>query len=165
MKTCTYSEEEYFKWERPYVKIGVTSEWVNKNQDKVVMALNLYRLFELVSIRPKKNSDYIYSMSEVFLEGPENAEQLGVRKNWLEHFNFRLPEKDYAVIEHEDGSKEPVPMHAVHASGHMPKEDIVHMIAKIKPDIVIPMHTQHPEAFGKFHKRVVLPELGKSIVL
>ncbi|MDI6736915.1 MAG: MBL fold metallo-hydrolase [Nanoarchaeota archaeon] len=163
MKSCTYIEKDYPLWERPYMQNMVNAKWVHRNQDDVVMAFNIYKLFELVSIRPKKNSDYIYSMSEHFLEGPDNAEALGVRKNWMEHFKFKMPEKNYAEIDNKDGTKEPVPIHKLHASGHMPKEDVMNMIRTINPDMVIPIHTQNPKSFGQFHKRVVLPEIEKEI--
>jgi ribonuclease J len=163
MGKCTYNEKEYGLWERPYMQNMVTSDWVRKNQDNVVMAFNLFKMFELVSIRPKKNSDYIYSMSEHFLEGEENVEALTIRKNWMDHFKFRMPEKNYAEIEHEDGTKEPVPIHKLHASGHMPKDDVMNMIKEINPDILIPIHTQNPKTFCQFHKRVVLPEIEKAI--
>ena len=165
MKKCTYDEMEYNPWERSYMQNMVTSDWVRKNQKNVVMAFNMLRLFELVDIKPKPGSDYIYSMSEHFLEGGDNIEALTVRKNWMEHFKFKMPSKNYAEIEHEDGTKEPVPIHKLHASGHMPKADIMNMIKTINPDILIPIHTQNPKTFCQFHKKVVLPEIGKTIKL
>ena len=83
----------------------------------------------------------------------------------MEHFKFKMPSKNYAEIEHEDGTKEPVPIHKLHASGHMPKADIMNMIKTINPDILIPIHTQNPKTFCQFHKKVVLPEIGKTIKL
>ncbi|MBI4447370.1 MBL fold metallo-hydrolase [Candidatus Woesearchaeota archaeon] len=154
MRSCAYSEKDYDQWERPYMKKMIGSDYVRKNQDELVIMFNLYRMFELVSIKPKTGSDYIYSQSEHFLEGPENEEATEIRENWLKHFKFREVKHSSEKTDH---------MHHLHSSGHAPKEDITRIIKTIKTETLIPMHTQWPEEFKKTHKNVITPEIGKEI--
>jgi mRNA degradation ribonuclease J1/J2 len=38
-------------------------------------------------------------------------------------------------------------------------------ITKIKPDLVIPIHTEHPEEFQKLHKNVRMVEKEETILM
>jgi ribonuclease J len=94
---------------------------------------------ELVYLQPKK-SDYIYSSSEHFLEGEDYQEKRKVLENWLNHFKITL--------------------HKAHCSGHAGKSDLEYAVKKIKPDILVPIHTQNPEEFKKTHDNVLIPKKG-----
>jgi len=68
------------------------------------------------------------------------------------------------------GELEPygIPAYRVQASGHATPHDIINLIEEIKPKFLIPIHTEHPEFFGKLFQnseiQVTLPTKNKAIV-
>jgi ribonuclease J len=138
-KSCEFQETDYYKYEREYMKNMITYKEIKKNQKDYVMFTGFNKLVELIYLQPEK-ADYIYSSSEHFLEGEENKQKRTVLENWLKHFK--------------------VNMHHAHCSGHAGKSDLEYAIKKIKPEILIPIHTQNPEEFKKIHDNVIIPEKG-----
>ncbi|MGQ9514250.1 MAG: MBL fold metallo-hydrolase [Thermoproteota archaeon] len=56
----------------------------------------------------------------------------------------------------------------VHASGHASPLDLEEMVRQIGPKKLIPIHTEHPNIFGKIFSKytdVVLPQKGKPITI
>ncbi len=143
-KTGTFSEKDYFVFERKYFPKMTNFEEVRKNQSKFVMHMSFNKLMELVYIQPE-NADYVYSSSEHFLEGEENEAERHVLENWMKHFN--------------------VTFHKAHCSGHASRQDLQAMIEKINPEILIPIHTEHAEEFKKMHGNVMIPRKGETIKL
>ncbi|MBS3101842.1 MBL fold metallo-hydrolase [Candidatus Woesearchaeota archaeon] len=141
-KSCTFSEKDYNIWEREYMDKMITYKEIAKNPKNYVMHLGFYRLIELVYLRPK-NADFIYSSSEHFYEGEENEEQRKVWENWMSHFKIKF--------------------HKAHCSGHASKQDIIEIVRKINPKLLIPIHTQNAEEFKKFHSNVKIPEKGVEL--
>jgi ribonuclease J len=84
-------------------------------------------------------------MSEHYLEGEGNEEYKLCLENWLCHFGIKFEQ--------------------IHCSGHADVEGVKRMAETINPEIVIPVHTEAPEEFKRFCKKVVLPERGKKIIL
>ena len=99
-KSGTYSEKDYFPWERKFMDKMVDCKYVRKNQGKLIMDLDFFQFAELIDIKPKVGSEFIHSMSEPFSE--EDIEDT-VMHNWLNHFKLSF--------------------HQVHASGHMSKSN------------------------------------------
>ncbi|MFX0022879.1 MAG: MBL fold metallo-hydrolase [Candidatus Hermodarchaeota archaeon] len=62
-----------------------------------------------------------------------------------------------------------IPSYRVHASGHSTPHDIINFIDEIKPKILIPIHTEHPQFFQKIFQNsdieVILPIKSKQIKL
>ena len=143
-KSCTFSEKDYYPWEREFMLNMINYEEIKENPPKYVMHLNFYRLMELVYLQPN-NADFIYSSSEHFLEGEDNKEQRKIWENWMDHFKIRF--------------------HKVHCSGHASKKDIIDTVKKINPNILIPVHTLSPEEFEKIHENVILPRKNNTIEL
>ncbi|MFH1307105.1 MAG: MBL fold metallo-hydrolase [Candidatus Micrarchaeota archaeon] len=141
-KSCEFCEKDYKPWEREYMHKMVTYKEIGKMGKKLVMHMRFFALMEFVYIQPT-NADFIYSMSEHFLEGEENEETRTILENWLKHFDIK--------------------MHKAHCSGHADKKGIIEVIKKINPKILIPVHTQNAEEFKKFHKNVILPEKNGKI--
>jgi len=141
-KSCEFCETDYYKYEREFMDNMITYREIKKNQKDFVMLTNFNKLMELVYMRPK-NADYIYSLSEHFLEGEDNEQMRTVLYNWLNHFGIKL--------------------HKAHCSGHASKSDIEYAIKKIKPELLIPIHTQNPEEFTKIHDNVKIPEKEKDM--
>jgi len=141
-KSCTFCEKDYRKWEREFMKNMITYREIRERPGSYLMHLNFYKLMELVYLRPEK-ARFIYSMSEHFYEGEDNKEQREVWENWMRHFKI-----DFKTS---------------HCSGHAGKKDLEEFIRKVKPDILVPIHTQHSECFMDLHKDVRIPEKGKTM--
>ena len=45
-----------------------------------------------------------------------------------------------------------IPSYRVHASGHATPHDLINFINEVKPEYLIPIHTEHPEFFEKMFK-------------
>jgi ribonuclease J len=140
-KSGKYDEKDYYEWERKYMDKMVTADFVHRNQKKVLLHLSFYEFAELIDIRPEPGSIFIHSMSEPFSEEDIEAE---VMQNWIKHFRLKF--------------------HQLHASGHASRKEIMEIIKNIRPQKVIPVHTEHPELFKKLLKyKVVEPKVGKTI--
>jgi len=142
VKSCEYQEKDYNIYEREYFPKMITYKEIKKNPKKYVMFLGFYKLMELVYIQPSK-ADFIYSMSEHFLEGEDNEEMRTVLENWMKHFKIKF--------------------HKAHCSGHAPKSDIKKIVEMIKPKILIPIHTENAEGFKEFHPNVKIIKNGEKI--
>jgi len=142
-KTGKFKEEDYYTWEREFMEKMVNFEYVHEHQGDLVMDLDFYQFGELIDIKPAENSYFIHSMSEPYSE--EDIEDT-VMHNWLNHFHIKF--------------------HQLHASGHLNKDQLTDLISYINPKKLFPVHTEHPELFGKFvrklRSRFVLPEVGKK---
>ena len=49
-----------------------------------------------------------------------------------------------------------------HCSGHISGHDLFEMIKNIKPKMLFPVHTEHPEMFKKLDIKTCLIEEGKT---
>ena len=125
-KTCEFKEMDYPPKERAYCKKMITYKDIKKNPKKYVMFLGFYKLIELIYLQPK-NADFIYSMSEHFLEGDDNEEMRTVLENWMKHFGIKF--------------------HKAHCSGHASKSEILDIVKKVNPKLLIPIHTQNAKGF------------------
>jgi len=60
-----------------------------------------------------------------------------------------------------------IPAYRIQASGHATPHDIINLIEEIKPRFLIPIHTEHPQYFGKIFQgsdiRVILPSKNQPI--
>ena len=141
-KSCTFCGKDYKPRERAFMGNMVTYKEIRERPEGYLMHLGFYRMIELVYLRPE-NATFIYSMSEHFYEGEDNEEQRAVWENWMRHFKIRFEK--------------------AHCSGHASREDLKEFIRKVKPDILIPVHTLDAEGFRDFHKDVRIPEKGKGM--
>lgn len=141
-KSCTFCDKDYYVWEREFMPKMITYEEISKKPKKYFIHFTFYRLMELVYLQPK-NSDFIYSMSEHFLEGEENEEQRMIWENWMDHFGIKF--------------------HKAHCSGHASRQDLIKFIKKVNPEILIPVHTQNSEEFKKIHNNVKIPSEAKKM--
>jgi ribonuclease J len=142
--SCTFCEKDYYVWEREFMDKMITYKEINKHPKKFVMHLGFYKLMELVYIKPR-NADFIYSMSEHYLEGDDNEKQKELWENWMDHFGIKF--------------------HMAHCSGHASKEDLLHFIKKVNPKMIIPIHTSHPEMFEGCGKKVLMIKKEKKLNL
>ncbi len=141
-KSCSFQETDYYKWEREYCPKMITYKEIKKNPSKYVMYIGFFKLMELVYIQPS-NADFIYSMSEHFLEGEDNEEMRIVLENWMKHFKINF--------------------HKAHCSGHASATDIKKIVTSINPKILIPIHTESALKFKEFHDNVKIVKNGEKV--
>ena len=135
---------------------------VRAAQDQFILCFSFYDLNELPSISPRPGSLYVYSSSE-----PHDEEQaIDFRRlhQWLEYFElkgFGLPverDRDWQIPDSEKG---------LHASGHASSLDLLRIAHQIKPEVLIPVHSQSPgfylEHLHRSGIKVILPSLGGTI--
>jgi ribonuclease J len=131
-------------------------------QDQFILCFSFFDLNELPSICPKPGSLYVYSSSE-----PHDEEQeIDFRRlhNWLKHFEFKgfgLPVESNGEWQVPNGER------GLHASGHACGPDLLEIARKIKPEVLIPVHSEYP-GFYVDHLissgiNVILPTLGGTI--
>jgi ribonuclease J len=120
-------KSDYFKWERKFLDLDnvVTYKDLREHPEDFIFRCDYFELQELIDIKPK-NGCYIRSLTEPFSEDMLIEENRV--KNWLEHFNL-------------------LPIHQIHASGHLNGLEIKEMLKEINPKNIIPIHTKHPELF------------------
>ncbi|OGN94414.1 MAG: hypothetical protein A2Z75_03080 [Chloroflexi bacterium RBG_13_50_10] len=150
----------------------VLAENVSSAQDKFILCFSFWDLNELPSIRPNPDSLYVFSSSE-----PHDEEQeIDFRRlhRWLDHFKFKkfgLPVE--VKTRSEDGKFEkieweiPEKERGLHASGHACGPDLLEVARGIKPQVLIPVHSEHPdfytEQLGGSEIEVTLPAVGGTI--
>jgi len=142
------AKKQYYKWEQSLLDFSnvVDAQEVSRKQDDVILATAFTDLKELLEMKPEPGSNFILSSSEPFNEEMEIEYDKFV--NWLDHFGL--------------------PMYHIHCSGHIMPTEIKQVISEISPATLFPIHTEHPELFGKFVAditRVVLPQKQKTQLL
>ncbi|MBM3142249.1 MAG: exonuclease [Chloroflexi bacterium] len=125
----------------------ILAEDVRLAEDKFILCFSFWDLNELPSIRPKPGSLYVFSSSE-----PHDEEQeIDFRRlhKWLEHFKMRgvgLP-----VEKKKNGEKSeweiPEGERGLHASGHACGPDLLEVARGIKPEVLIPVHSECPDFY------------------
>ncbi len=149
---------------KEYSRKIVLAEDISSNQDQFILCFSFFDLNELPSIRPRPGSLYVYSSSEPHDE--EQERDFWRLHNWLKHFAMRglgLPIErngEWEIPEEEKG---------LHASGHACSSDLLRIVRDVKPEILIPIHTEYPD-FYIVHLRgsgisVLLPTVHAMIEL
>jgi ribonuclease J len=139
--TGTFSERDYFSWEREFLdrENTVRPDYVSAHQNEVIAAMGYYDVTELIDLKPKEGSIYIKSASEVINE--EQEFDMKRLKTWLDHFGMEY--------------------HHFHASGHAPQDDLVRIMGESNARKIIPIHTEHPGMFGSLvDKPIEMPWLS-----
>ena len=126
------ANKEYFPWERTLLwgvdgkrrSNTLTYKDLQGQPGRYVVSMSLWEINQLCDIKPK-NAIWIKSACEPFSDDMLLDEER--KNNWLDHFNIKK--------------------YSAHASGHASGTEIKEMIKKIKPEFLIPVHTEHPEFF------------------
>ena len=131
---------------------GVRAYDIAANPDRYLLHLDFYELNELIDLRPPLGSVYVSAVSEPFnMEMELDKNRL---KRWLQRFGVNPPDFE--------------PKYA-HASGHASGPELLHVARAIRPKMLIPVHTEHPEMFQQALAgsdiEVRVPALGEPIVL
>ncbi len=139
----TYRDVDYRTWEREFLSLpnAVQSDYVQKNQSKIMACMGFFDINELIDMKPKSESIYIESTSE-----PHNEEQeIDVERlnNWLEFFG--------------------ITKFHFHWSGHASASDLKSTMQTVKPKCLIPIHTEQPKLFANVHHNVRHVKLGQTV--
>lgn len=132
----------YYKWERAFEDEAVESATLARHPQRYLLELGLTHFAELIDLRPEPGSPYIHSMSEPFSEDDLDDEVL---HNWVDHFGLAF--------------------HQFHASGHCSGSELLEVADRVAPRTLVPVHTEHPEAFAKARATVRPPVLGEPMSL
>jgi ribonuclease J len=140
--TGTYIDEDYHDW---YIKKRlnypniITAEEIARKPEKYIVVLNFWYFNQLVDLKPY-NGKYIHSLSEPFNEEMEISYDRMV--NWINLYKMHFIQS--------------------HCSGHISGYDLFEMIKEIKPKMMYPVHTEHPEMFKKLNIKTCLIEERKT---
>ncbi len=140
----------------------VLAEDVRVAQDKFILCFSFFDINELPSICPRPGSLYVFSSSE-----PHDEEQeidfLRLHR-WLKHFGlkgFGLPVEDGGEWEIPEAER------GLHASGHACGPDLLEIARKVKPEVLIPVHSEKPgfyvEHLGGCGMEIILTEPKSTI--
>lgn len=117
---------------------------ISTHQSEYLLSLGYWDIQELGDLHPAPGSLYIHSSAEAFNE--EMAWSQDRLAKWL-----KLMGMDSVQI---------------HASGHAPPEDLFHIVERLAPRHVYPIHTEHPEQYaGQFKDIVNLLRYGQTVLL
>lgn len=113
-----------YKWENDIISKYdyITFKDLIKNPDKYVVSMSMWEVGQLVDIQPEK-AIWIKSSCEPFSDEMLLDDER--KKHWLEHFGI----EEFSA----------------HASGHASGNEIRSMIKEIGAEMVIPVHTEHPD--------------------
>lgn len=117
----------------------ITKDEILREPERYIFVTTFLSPAELKEIKPPRGSIFILSTSEPFDEERELAFDRLI--NWLEFLG--------------------IPFIQIHSSGHIDILSLRRFINQIKPKIVIPIHTSHPELVGKLlskTSKVILPK-------
>ncbi len=140
------------------IKISFTyPEDVNKRPGDYILSMGYFDMQNLLDFDPSilREGAYIHSTSEAYTE--EQKIDAIRFLNWLELFGI----KTYG-IERKKGrafySRE------FHASGHISSEELSELIDILSPEVIIPIHTEHPLLFRELtDRRIIFPKRGVPI--
>jgi len=140
--TGTYIDEDYkdgyIKKRLNYPNI-ITADEITKKPDEYIVVLNFWYFNQLVDLKPYRGK-YIHSLSEPFNEEMEISYDRMV--NWINLYKMNFIQS--------------------HCSGHISGFDLFQMIKTIKPKMIYPIHTEHPEMFKKLKTKTYLIKEGKT---
>jgi len=123
---------DYENWERDFLDLNnlVKTKDIKENQKQYLFYCSNFSVGNLIDIKPIEGSIYIRSMCEPI----DDESVIDERRinNWYDHFGINEKRR-----------------HQIHCSGHACGPDLKEMIGKVKPDSLIPIHTERAELFAK----------------
>jgi ribonuclease J len=160
-KTTDFKFEEWIVEEK-YPESLVRPDEIGTSPGDFLLSFSFFDVKHLIDIKPE-GGHYIYSSSEAHNEEQEidfRRLDAWLRRFGLESHGFSVDPDGRPTFTCEQGP--------LHASGHASMEGIRDMIRDINPEVVIPVHTEHPSWFTKTfedERRVIRPERGQRVVL
>lgn len=129
---------------------------VSDHPEKYIICLSLYDLPRLLDINPQRGT-YILSTTEPF--NVEMEMDFARLNNWIKRFNLSLI---------GDPDKKTDPRHTgFHTGGHATGEEIFKFIETVNPQMLVPVHTEHPNLMAEYADSLgihcEIPKLGRTI--
>ena len=156
-------KEKKDKWEQKILEKFKNSlvdpRDVTGDPSSYILSFSFWDVKNLLDIGAEGGT-YVYSSSEAFTE---EVEFDFIRLwEWLRFFKFNVAG---FRIESSGDRRYPEFDRGYHASGHASPEELLRIVEETGPEIVIPVHTEHPEFFKKNvrGRKVRLVENGGKI--
>jgi ribonuclease J len=127
-----------------HLEQGISAIELNENPSSYVLHLDFFRFKNILDFELPEGSIFVRAQCEPFNKKMELSQKRMIR--WLKHFKINA-----------DNDWKP---HQIHASGHASGPEIQEMIDKIKPKLLVPVHTEHPELFRNPAGEVHRPKKG-----
>ena len=130
-----YLDRDYKGKDREFLDLHNTwtAEQIAARPGKVLCAIGFYSFTALIDMKIKSGARYIHSASEPYNEEQElSQERLDA---WIRHFGMKRFQS--------------------HCSGHARGRDLLEAVSSIGADVLYPIHTEHPDLFGKVSKKTV----------
>lgn len=158
------------KWEevtrQAYHEKVVGPDRIHKQPGDYILACSLWDMADLLDLEylleGRPGGVYIYSNSKAYDE--EQKVDLVRLWNWIEHFGMK------PVGLRRDGRTGEVDVEpGYHASGHAAGPELLDFVKKVRPRLLIPVHTEHPqrwqEELAGTGIRVVFPPYAQPLPL
>jgi ribonuclease J len=130
--------------DKKHLEKGVSAIELNENPSSYVLHLDYFRFKNILDFELPEGSVFVRAQCEPFNPKMELSQERMIR--WLKHFKINA-KNDWKPYQ-------------IHASGHASGPEIQEMIDKIKPKLLVPVHTEHPELFQNPAGNVYRPEKG-----
>jgi ribonuclease J len=132
-----------------HLEKGISAIELNKNPSGYVLHLDYFRFKNILDFELPEGSVFVRAQCEPFNPKMELSHERMIR--WLRHFKINVKNKC-----------EP---YQIHASGHASGPEIQEMVDKIKPRLLVPIHTEHPELFRNATGKVYRSKKGVEVNL
>jgi mRNA degradation ribonuclease J1/J2 len=129
-----------------HLEKGVDALELNKNPSSYVLHMDYFRFKNILDFNLPEGSVFVRAQCEPFNPRMELSQKRMIR--WLEHFNINA-KNDYKPYQ-------------IHASGHASGPEIQDMINKIKPKLLVPVHTKNPKRFKNPAGGIYTPVKGEE---
>ncbi len=127
-----------------HLENGISALELSENPSSYVLHLDYFRFKNILDFVLPEDSVFVRAQCEPFNPKMELSQKRMIR--WLKHFKINA-DNEYRPYQ-------------IHASGHASGPEIQEMIDKIKPKLLVPVHTEHPEMFRNPAGNIHMPEKG-----
>ena len=138
-----HPKKRHYKWEQELFEKFNVVDSPGFDQTQYVFECDFWNLTDLIDIKPQRDiSTYFYSHGDPFDD--EGMIDYNRMQEWIRYFKLNF--KQY------------------HASGHAPQQDLKIIVEAISPEVLIPIHSEHPELYKDLVDiPILLPKRGKLI--
>ncbi len=129
-----------------YASKMIDANEIHQHPGDYILCFSFWDLKNLIDIKPIEGGLYLFSTSEAHNE--EQELDVWRLNNWLKHFQLTprgLPQG--AEESKGTGWKIPDEEMGLHSSGHAGGEDLLSIVQRIAPKVLVPVHSLKPEFY------------------